>query len=268
MALDVKRVDSEGTTPSLPKEESTVSIAQQEQLLKQQKEIEEMKKMIADLAKAKSAPVASEPSQTADLVTTIISEMKKRTDAEKYSEVGGGYISEDELDVDDVLEQGVNFYCHSGGFVIVDDKRNGHRVPTPFRNTIVFSHLSTTRSGEGKNIKNETISMYSSNSKKEVEWLKNSSFYGKQIFNDFQIAKSSNARLASAIGRIMQSVRGMDKTSFFNACKHEGIGMSKNIDSMRLEYAQIMAEREVKGQEEQALFRAKNAILEKQLLSS
>ena len=269
MALDVSSFDEEANAAPTPKkDESAEMLALKEQALKQQKELEEMKKMISDLAKAKSGNSAPNNGGTLDVATAIISEMKKRTDAEKYSSEGNNYITEDEIDPNDHLEEGVRFYSHSGGYFIIDDKRNGHPVPTPFRNVITFNHLSTTRSGEGKNIKVENVSMYVSSSKKEVEWLKNSSFYGKHIFSDFQIAKSSHAKLASAINRILGGVRTMDKNSFFTSCKAMNIPMSRDLESMRLQYVQIMAEKEVQAQEEQSLFRAKNALIERELIGA
>lgn len=272
MALDVKTVDenNDSTKQESPQQEisNAATIAQQELLLKQQKEIDEMRKMITELVSSKSQAPNQGLEGTKELVTTIISEMKKRSDNEKYGSDKDNYINEDELDPEDVLDKGVSFYCHSGGYVIVDDKKNGHKVPTPFRNNIVFNHLSTNRSGSGKDLKVEVISRYVSTSKKEVEWLRNSSFYGWKIFDDIQVAKSSHAKIAFAINRFLTGVRTMDKTSFFNACKEKGIGMSKDLEAMRLQYAQILAEEEVKREEDNALFRAKNAIVEKALLSS
>ena len=151
------------------------NVVSNEAFEKQQKEIEELKDLVKTLAQ-KNTP-ATESSSTADIISAVVGELKKKNDSEKYGEDGSKYLDEEDQDIEDVLTEGVPFYSHYGGYIIVDDKRNNRKIATPFRQPIIFNHFQTTMTGSGKDLKRETTSRYVSHSKKEVEWLRKSSFY-------------------------------------------------------------------------------------------
>lgn len=235
-------------------------------LAKQQKEIEKLTKLVNDLAKQKSVPVESSGNSTAEIIQAVVGELKKKTDSEKYGEDGSKYLDQVDQDVDDILEEGVQFYSHSGGYIIVDDKRNGKKIATPFRQPMIFNHFQTTITGSGKDLKRETTSRYTSYSKKEVEWLRASSFYGSKIFDDITVAKSIHGKLAYHISKVLASARTMAKDQLFKACKAYGIPMSTDLESMRLQYAQIEAEKLLKIEDQVALKSLKESKLEEAML--
>lgn len=262
MALEKKtKEDGSKITPEVKNVESNVDL---DLLKKQQKEIEELKELVGKIASQNSTGPA--PDKTADIIAAVVGELKKKSDAEKYGERGGKYVDEEDQDPDDILEKGVPFFSHSGGYVIVDDKKNGRPVATPFREPIIFNHYQTKVTGSGKDLKTEVTSRYISNSKKEVEWLRNSSYYGWKIFDDFKAAQSSHAKLASHINRFLTAARTMQREQLFSACKAMDIKMSTDIESMRLQYAQILAEKALKDEERNALESLKGQKLEEAML--
>lgn len=246
-------------------QEESKKVVSESEYAKQQKEIEDLKKLVQNLA-SQSSTVQNTGNSTAEIIQAVVGELKKKSDAEKYGEDGSKYIDEVEQDLDDVLEEGVPFYSHSGGYVIVDDKRNGRKVATPFRQPMIFNHFQTTITGSGKDLKRETISRYVSHSKKEVEWLRSSSFYNSKIFEDVTAAKSIHGKLAYHISKVLTSARTMAREQLYAACKAHGIQMSTDLESMRLQYAQIEAQKLLAVEEQAALKSLKESKLEEAML--
>jgi hypothetical protein len=282
MALEKKKVSEESnlqeeqvtqTAPVVTVEAKTEQVVDMEkqlllqQLEQQNKDIQELKQMFAQVASQKSA-AAAPSSSAADIAFAVTQALKQKTDSEKFGIDGANYINEEEIDPNDLLEQGVPFFCHSGGYIIVDDKRKGFNVATPYRRPIIFTHYQTSKTGSGKDLKTETLSRYVSNSKKEVEWLRASSFYGWKIFDDFMTAKSTHAKYANGIQRNLNSARAMQTTELIAACTALGVMATSDLENMRLQYAQIMAEKEMAQEEEGLLLKSKEASLHKHLIES
>jgi hypothetical protein len=234
----------------------------------QQKEIAKLQSQLSDLIKLKTQPTGASNGSldSADAITQVINAINKKSDQDKYGDTGQNYIAQDDMDPEDRLEEGVSFYCHSGGYLIVDDKKDGRYVATPFRNVLMFTVFKTTKTGTGRDTTTNTVSRYVSHSKKEVEWLRASSFYGWKIFDDIKIATSAHAKLAEAISRNLTAAKSMTTGTLITECKALGISQSTDLANMRLLYATERAEGEKKVQEQKSLLNSRNAAIEGQLV--
>lgn len=227
-----KAVESGGLSPEAKKA-----------LAEQKKELDELKELVGKLSKTHNESQSS--AGDSSVIETVIREMRNKTDSEIYGERGEKYVDEVDQDIEDVLTEGVSFFAHQGGYVIVDDLRSGRKVATPFREPIIFNHFKTKMVGSGKDLSIENMCRYTSNSKKEVEWLRTSSFYGWKIFDDSKVVTSAHAKMATHISRFLTGARVMQKEQLFKACENLGIAMSTDIENMRLQYSQILAEKEI-----------------------
>jgi hypothetical protein len=266
MALE--ELDGSEGTPEAKKTVTDTGISA-EQYAEQKKKIEELQKQLGSLIELQSVPnqgVQNTDLGSADAITQVINAINKKSDEEKYGTDGRNYLSQDDVDPEDRLEKGVEFFCHSGGYLIVDDMRDGRPVATPFRNVLFFTTFKTTKTGSGRDTKTETVSRYVSFSKKEVEWLRESSFYGWKIFDDIKIATSAHAKLAELIQKNLSSAKAMLTGTLITECKALGISQSVDLVNMRLLYATAKAEEMLKIQEDKALLRSRNAEIEGQLV--
>jgi len=257
---------SEGT----PEEKKTVvdTGISAEQYEEQQKKIEELQSQLGSLIELQSAPanVPNSDLGSVDAITQVINAINKKSDEEKYGGDGRNYVSQDDMDPEDRLEVGVSFYCHAGGYLIVDDLRDGRPVATPFRNALMFTTFKTTKTGTGRDTKTETVSRYVSYSKKEVEWLRGSSFYGWKIFDDIKVATSAHAKLAELINKNLTAAKAMLTGTLITECKALNISQSTDLANMRLLYATTKAEEQLQAAEQKLLLRSRNAAIEGQLV--
>jgi len=247
-----------------PTKSEGLSLEAQKAFDKQKKELDELKDLVAKISTNHNQVQAS--SDTGAIIETVIREMNKKSDEEKYGERGEKYVEEADQDINDVLKEGVSFFAHQGGYVIVDDLKNKRRVATPFREAIIFDHFKTKVIGAGKNLTVENMCRYTSYSKKEVAWLRNSNYYGWKIFDDSKAVTSTHAKLATHISRFLMGARAMDKHQMFKACESMGIAMSTDIENMRLQYAQILAEKEIEKEGLSSVATAKANAIEKALM--
>jgi hypothetical protein len=255
---------------STPEEKKTVvgTGITAKQYEEQQRKIEELQSQLGDLIKLKTAPakVGNTDLGSVDAITQVINAINKKSDEDKYGGDGRNYLSEDDMDPEDRLDEGVSFFCHAGGYLIVDDLKNGRPVATPFRNVLLFTTFKTTKTGTGRDTKTETVSRYVSHSKKEVEWLRDSSFYGWKIFDDIKIATSAHAKLAEHINRNLIAAKAMSAGTLITECKVLGISQSVDLGNMRLLYATTKAEEQLREVEKKSLLRSRNAEIEGQMV--
>lgn len=268
MALE----ETDGGKTNTPQEEKKTVVdtgITAKQYKEQQLEIAKLQEQLGDLIKLQTTSPAGASNTdlgNADAMATVIKAINAKSDEEKYGIEGTGYVTEDDMDPEDRLEIGEHFYCHAGGYLIVDDLRNGRPVATPFRNALMFTPFKTTKTGSGKDMVKEVVSRYTSHSKKEVAWLKDSSFYGWKIFDDLQSATTAHGKLAHAINRNLTSAKTMTTGTLVAECKTLGISQNTDLNSMRLLYATAKAQAEIGVAEQKQLLRSRNAGIEAQML--
>jgi hypothetical protein len=208
---------------------------------------------------------ASGGNKTDDL-KELIKEIKKSDKAELYSS-DSRYRTEEDLDPEDYVDNGVAFYAYSNGYFISDDKRKGKPIMTPFGNTIKFEFLHATKKTSGRNAIIEPVSMYVSYSKKESEWLERHSLFGIKFFKDIKSVANVDGRKAFKLSKAMGMVKGMSVHELAKSCRDKGLPMSIDADEMRYALAAHHAEDELQKENAENEIRSVNAVREKLLVS-
>jgi len=228
-----------------------------ELILNMQKQIEELQ-----ASKNVNNPVVS---NTENVLKELVAGLKEKPDSEKY---GGEryYVREEDIDFEDLLPIPVPFYCHQVMYVIVDDKRNGHPVRTPFGNTIVFEYQSTRRVRNGKEESLHNISQYVSKSKKEVEWLEKCKGYGSIFFKSHIDAMNVDGRKAAKLARIMSVLQRSDVGKVIRLANQNGITPSQDVSMLRLAIANKQAEDEIKAEDASNQIKLRNSIIETEII--
>lgn len=166
-----------------------------------------------------------------------------------------GYLNPDLIDPEDVLEGNkiVRFYAYRSNYVIVDDKRQGRAIQTPFKNNIMFEHVGTKTTGVGKHKETEHSCVYNCKSKKESEWLKSHSLFGIAFYasgGDGHIMSVSSKK-AAKMASLMTSLKNQDRYSIINMCQQHGIEMTEDANEMRIALANKLSD-EVDSKEVEA----------------
>jgi len=226
----------------------------------------EMRKELNELKAQKSnGNTDSNSDATAEMLKKLVDGLKAKTDDEKY---GGEnqYVQVADIDPEDYLEVGVPFYCHQVMRVIVDDKRNGHAVQTPFKNTLVFKYQSTRAVGTGKETKLHNLSCYSSHSKKEVKWLEEHTGFGSLFFKSHMEAMTVDAIKANKLARTMISLSRMETGRVVKMAADLGIN-SEDPSALRIAIANRQVEEEMAKEEAANKIRVKESIIEANLIT-
>lgn len=259
MALEKNKKDN------TPKEKEVLSQGNQDELNeKLNKALARLEQLEAEKQQA-PAPVQGGFDMAAlEKVLTAVTRNNNASSNGKYSDQYQ-YVDEADIDPDDFIEEGHTFFCHQGGYCIVDDMRQGRPVQTPLSTVIMFDFLKSNMKGHGKEIEIDVLSTYVSYSKREVKWLQESSFYGWIIFDDIEMATSDSAKKVARISQFLTSIRSMEKKEMIKECRRRGIAMNAKTENMRLELATAMSEEQVTREKQESSNRAKNAIIEAQI---
>ena len=239
------------------KEKAGQPVMNNDELIKQmQIEIKTLKEKAE-----KSAPV----SDTSAVLTELVNQLKEKPDSEKYCG-GNAYVKQEDIDPEDQLEQGVTFFCHQTGHVIVDDKRQGHPVRTPFGEPILFQYQSTKSVKTGRETKLQTLSAYTSWSKMEVNWLKEHSLFGSMFFENHQHALSMDGRRAAILAQMMITLNTYEPHKINKIAKQNGIPASIDVAGLRLAIAIQQADKQIVAEDEANQIRLKKTLIEEEVI--
>ncbi len=230
----------------------------------------EMLKKLSDridqLEKEKTKGFVSGNDNQESLIKNLAKALRENSGIEK--KLGDSYyVSPEDIDPNDVLDPGVSFYSHKVMFVISSDKRQGMSVRTPFGDPIVFSYQSTRRVGTGREAKLHNLSVYTSFSKKEVEWLKSCRDYGSIFFDNHTKALSVDSRKADKLARIMGVLNTYSVNKIVNLATQNDIPQSTDPQVLKLAIANKQADTEISKENSQNEIRIKESIIESELLS-
>jgi hypothetical protein len=226
--------ESEQSSPELTKEQPA---AIEPEAMKQMLEkMGAMEKKISSMEKS-----GGSGSQTAD----IINALTKRSEEEKF---GGSYTRVEDMDPGDLLsaEEAVTFFAYKTEYVIVDDKRNGFEVKTPYYNEIFFKQIASRAVKNGKDTDIFTLCSYVCRSKKEVEWLRAHTFYNTLFFDKQQTEITQDAVFASYLSKAMMGLKTMNQIQIVGLAKDRGMTLSQDINIMRTELATLQARDQTK----------------------
>lgn len=204
---------------------------------------------------------------TPEFLEQLMTKIGQQNDV--YSKPTGdlGYVDVAQIDPEDLIEEGHAFWCHQAGYVIVDDMRQNKPVRTPLNTVIEFKYVHEIRKGSGKDMELFVLSSYVSYSKKEVEWLKQSTYYNRVIFDDIKTTATKQARKAAKINSLVSSVRNMDRKAFYSTCRDMGIPMNKDPEVMILSLASLYADKSLLEEDRRADEQTKNRLREQALIN-
>ena len=177
------------------------------------------------------------------------------------------YLPED-IDPEDVLSEGVTFFCHQVAYIISDDKRNGHNVRTPFGRVIKFTYQSTRQIKTGNETKLHNLSIYTRFRKKQIKWTKDHKFYGTIFFNNHSEALGTDAKKATKLARIILTLQRYDVHKILRIAKSLDIPSMQDISALRTIIANKQADQEMSQEDAQNRLKVREAIIDKQILNS
>jgi hypothetical protein len=158
-------------------------------------------------------------------------------------------IQQEEIPMDDFDPLGTTFCAPSAGYVITDDRRNGHIVKLPYnKNNIFFEYQGTRKQHQGKYQITASFCAYTSHSKKETEWLRKHSMYNILFYENSNAAASMDINKAQKLSRVMNSLRDFELPSLVKRAKEYNIPVSDDIYSMRVNIALKMVEKEIEDE--------------------
>lgn len=199
---------------------------------------EEVEQMINDaLEKQKGG---DDQTQVLSKLVTLLEDKDKGK--EHVFEGDRGYVAQEDIDEDDRMEMPEVFFTHQFGYHIVDDKRNGHPVRTPYGNEIVFKPIATKMRQNGPDMDHVHISTYATYSKREAEWLKEHSLYGIKFFSRMDEAEKNTIQRSTLVARFYMQYQGMSASQLIQQCKNYNLTPGETAVEMRQMLAEVKAD--------------------------
>jgi len=213
---------------------------------------------------AHSTPANSDAN--GELLKELVNQLRDKPDDEKY---GGEskYVNLADIDEGDRLKDGVTFFSHKVSYVVVDDKRNGHPVQTPYKNILKFDYQSTKKVGSGKETRLHNLSAYTSFSKKEVAWLKEHTSFGSIFFLSHKEAMTVDNVRANKLARKMTVLSRMETSRVIKIATDLGINQMEDLHALRVVIANKQVDDEMNKEAQANAVRVKEARIEEEVLS-
>lgn len=215
-----------------------------EQLMNVVKDLQATVKKLQD----DKQPISTQTTQglSLDDVTKIIQASVNTRDKDRDYQAG---INEEDIPLDDYIDNGVRFCAPSGGYVIVDDRRKGHRVLLPYNKPhVFFEYEATRRMQQGKYETLAPYSVYISKSKKEVEWLRNHSHYNVLFYESANAATSVDVLKMQRLAKIMTLMQHYSLPELIKRCREYNISPGEDPTRMRADLAHAMVEVEMQNE--------------------
>lgn len=206
---------------------------------------EDVKKMIDEQLKEVKNKESSGSSDVGEAMEKLATLLSEKQNGKKDLEFAGDrkYVSIEDIDPEDRMESPAIFFTHQYGYLIVDDKRNGHPVPTPFGNKIQFNLMASKKHQKGRDEYHHHIATYSTYSKKEAEWLRNHRLFNIKFFDRIDHATQAHAQEAAAVARYYTELSNLRMSQLIEQAKNAGISVSMERDDMLHALAQNKAKK-------------------------
>jgi hypothetical protein len=213
--------------------------------------------------KQNSAP----PGSNVDLVKALAEFSAAQRNAENVDFQAG--ISVEQIPEDDYDEKGITFCAPFTGYAIADDRRKGHRVVLPYNKPyIVFEYQGGKPIQDGKHTKLMNLCTYTSNSKKEIAWLREYSFFNSLIYESTRGVQNFDVLKAQKMAKIMTMLINFEMPQLIARCKENSIPIDQDISVMRSHLAMAMAQAELTRDQDATQKRLVELDKEKALLQS
>jgi len=220
----------------------------QEQLLNM---IANLREEMAEMRKSNSAvSIPIQQSNSAQDIATIVEAAVKGALNSKDKDIDyEAGVDETELPPDDFDEVGARFASPFTGYLIVDDKRKGMRVKIPYNKpSIFFEYAAARRMRQGRYEAIAPYSVYTSKSKKEIEWLRNHSHYGIFFYESATQAVGADVMKMQKLAKTMTQLQNYELIDLIRACKSYNIATGEDPAVMRSALAYAIVDKELEVQ--------------------
>jgi hypothetical protein len=153
---------------------------------------------------------------------------------------------------DDWVDEGVSFFTYTYKTSLWGDKRNGTYIPNPNNGVILFKPLlRTKRNVSGKRGSDVvSVSMYVSNSKREIEYLRNHSKYGIAFHETLEKAANVDYSMAMKLSECNNLVESLSDQQVIVRSQQEGLTLLSDVKIMRQRLTETLATKSIKGAKE------------------
>jgi hypothetical protein len=229
------------------------------------KEVEEM--MAALKTAGQTVPSNQSGVDQTDVMKAMLetlTKMNRKSDEEIYGYDGEKYVDKVDIDVDDMLENPITFFCHRYGYVIVDDSKNGRRIRIPYnKKMIAFVNNYSRLIGHGREQDIEHISTYTCYSKKEADFLREHKMFNSMFFESYSAAKNVGNKEAMKMAKYINRIKDMDIYQVRKSCRENNIPTLESHDEARVMLASFYAKQELEAEKVNSDIRVSNAVKEK-----
>lgn len=227
---------------------------------------EMVRKLQLELKEIKLGNTQVGPGSNVDLVKALAEFSAAQKNAENLDFQAG--IREEDIPKDDYDEEGVLFCAPFTGYAISDDRRLGHRVVLPYNKPfILFEFEGVKPMQEGKHIKLMNMCKYRSQSKKEIEWLRNYTFFNTFIYESTRGIVNFDVLKAQKLAKIMAHIVNFEMPQLIKTCDDYKVPITaSDISVMRTSLAMKMAESELARDQDSTRRRLEEIEKEKILL--
>lgn len=158
---------------------------------------------------------------------------------------------EEQPSPDDWNEKGVRFCAPYVGYIISDKIEKGQIVNLPYnKRHIFFTYAATRKVQTGKHFQLSPLSVYRSQSKKEIEWLRTHPLFGYMFYESSNEAMNTTASKAIRLANIMKMLQPLELHDLYRRCKEYDVLISEDGPAMRANIAVKMMEKEEQGEAE------------------
>ena len=198
-------------------------------------------------------------SENSDETVKLLRELVDSSRSEKYPgaiRTQVGVVRQEDIDLEDFMSDPKLFYSYHGYYSIYGDRRFNQDVATPYRRPIVFKYHSTKTLPGNDKFSNTKIhmSICSIHSKKEYQWMKDSSLSGIEFFETSGSLNGIDVSLASKLSEVNTRISGMSQQEVLSRAEAEGIPLDADVSKVKHALINKLAQDEVavsrkKGQE-------------------
>lgn len=194
------------------------------------KRLEEMEKQLKD--QQKQFKESLRPGNTGAIDAATLA--NALVQAEKYQSGGKYYSDIRDIDPDDYSDKPFIFTSYGGGYVIVDDVRNGRPVRTPYGNVIRFKFAASRITRVGRTDTYSSFCQYKTNSRSEAEWLRSHSKFGIEFFEDNpKQALDADVFFIQVASSVAKNIHKLETSQLLERARAYGIELGGDLDDIR-----------------------------------
>lgn len=217
----------------------------------------EQDKMIKQLQESmKKTPAGAIDSNSGVMIDNMAQAIAK---SQQHQAGGEYYLDPKNIDPEDYDEKGAMFTSYGNGYLIIDDKRNGHAVRTPYGNKFKFRFQGAHITRVGRVDSYSSFCSFRTNSKREIEWLRSHSRYGIEFYENTNLAISMDARKIDIAARIHKQVQNLERDQILARAKKHNIPIGGDLDGIASMLSLTMATEEMKRLDQEQLNRTKGS---------